>query len=378
MFPTSRVAATLAAALLAALATTAATAQETVLQNDSFISGQSAGFQAGFVTGEIAASRFLPSGSPSYIVKRIQLLFGGAPTSEAITLRIWNDAAGNTIPGDELFSGDFLLTGSNTALQEIDLVSSNVIVAGQFRVGIEFQHDGLPSVAKDADGTIQATKNFIFAQGFGWTQSNLLGLNGDWVIRAVVGSPTPSPASLADLTLSAGTLLPPFASGTLGYSATVVSNSNTITVTPTVASAGATVTVNGIAVASGSPSAPITLGVGNNPITVVVTAVDAATTRTYSVNVNYLPLSSCTYSLLPVDLSNQPKTAGAPSITVTTPTGCPVTATSFQPWVTIGGIVPSGGTTTVNLSLLANGGAARATAIQVVDRLFLITQQPGP
>ena len=77
MFPTSRVAATFAAALLVALATSAATAQETVLQNDSFVSGQSVGFQAGFVTGEIAASRFLPSGSPSYIVKRIQLLFGG-------------------------------------------------------------------------------------------------------------------------------------------------------------------------------------------------------------------------------------------------------------------------------------------------------------
>jgi hypothetical protein len=272
MFSTSRVAATLAAALLVTLATTAATAQETVLQNDSFISGQSVGFQAGFVTGEIAASRFLPSGSPSYIVKRIQLLFGGATTSQAITLRIWNDSAGTTIPGAEQFSGDFLLTGSNTALQEIDLVSSNVIVTGQFRVGIEFQHDGLPSVAADADGTIQATRNFIFAKGFGWTQSNLLGLNGDWVIRAVVVA------------------------------------------------------------------------------------------------------SPCTYSLSPIDLSNTAAAGASPSITVTTPSGCPVTATSFQPWVTVNGITPNGNTTTVALTVSANAGAARATAIVVADRLYLITQ----
>src|SRR5262245_21370037 len=132
MLQKSRVAAILAGALLAALATTAATAQETVLQNDGVVSGQSVGFQAGFVTGEIAASRFVPSGSPSYVVKRIQLLFGGGVGSEAITLRIWNDVVGTTSPGSELFSGDFLLTGSNTDLQEIDLVSSNVIVPGQF------------------------------------------------------------------------------------------------------------------------------------------------------------------------------------------------------------------------------------------------------
>lgn len=219
MFPTSRVAATLAAALLVALATTAATAQETVLQNDSFMSGQSVGFQAGFVTEEIAASRFLPSGSPSYIVKRIQLLFGGVTATQLITLRIWNDAAGTTIPGDELFSGEFVLTGSNTALQEIDLVSSDVIVTGQFRVGIEFHHDGLPSVANDADGTIQATRNFIFAQGFGWTQSNVLGLNGDWVIRAVVTATVGDSADLSVTKVDAPD--PVLAGNDLAYTVTV-------------------------------------------------------------------------------------------------------------------------------------------------------------
>src|SRR5207244_1322948 len=60
-----------------------------------------------------------------------------------------------------------------------------------------------------------------------------------------------SNANLTNLVLSAGTLSPPFASGTLSYGAMVVSNSHTITVTPTVADATATVTVNGLSVASG-------------------------------------------------------------------------------------------------------------------------------
>ena len=58
---------------------------------------------------------------------------------------------------------------------------------------------------------------------------------------------------------------------------------------------------------------------------------------------------------------------GSPSITVTTPAGCPVTAISYQPWVTVNSVTASGGTTTVALQVSANAGAARATAIVVAD-----------
>ena len=37
-----------------------------------------------------------------------------------------------------------------------------------------------------------------------------------------------------------------------------------------------------------------------------------------------------------------------------------------------------GGTTAVSLQVSSNAAAARATSIQVADRLYLITQQPGP
>jgi len=194
----------------------------------------------------------------------------------------------------------------------------------------------------------------------------------------VTAVPPSSNADLSSLNISSGILAPPFASGTLSYTAGVVSNSNTITVTPTVADATATVKVNGVTVASGSPSGPITLSLGSNPISVVVTAQDGSTTKPYSVTVSYLLPASCTYALVPSDLANVAASGGARSIVVTTPNGCPVGVTSYQPWVTLNSITPSGGTTTVQLQIGANTGPARATSIVLAGRLFLVTQVAGP
>jgi alpha-tubulin suppressor-like RCC1 family protein len=97
---------------------------------------------------------------------------------------------------------------------------------------------------------------------------------------------TPSSnADLSGLVLSDGTLSPAFAGATLAYTATVGNATATITVTPTVEHSMATVRVNGLPVASGTASSAITLVVGGNPITIVVTAQDGVTTQTYTVNV---------------------------------------------------------------------------------------------
>ena len=158
-----------------------------ILQNDGFVDGQPVAFQGGFVSGEMAGSRFLPTGTGPWRVNRVQFLLGGSTSTVTITLRIFDDAAGTNAPGAELFSGDFLVSGSDVVLQEVDLVANNVVVTGQFRVGIEFQHSGYPSVARDGDGTINTTRNFIYSPSIpGWLPSNLFGLTGDWVIRAGV------------------------------------------------------------------------------------------------------------------------------------------------------------------------------------------------
>jgi hypothetical protein len=166
-----------------------ATAAETMLQNDSFVAGQSAGFQGGFTAGEMGAVRLVPTGPFPLNVTRVQLLFGGATTTQVVTLHIWDDSAGAAAPGIELYANDYTLTGADTALQEIDLTGAGVQVSGAFRVGIEFQHSGTPSIARDNDG-IAAGRNFVNAVGLGWLDSAALGLTGDWIIRAGVTAPS--------------------------------------------------------------------------------------------------------------------------------------------------------------------------------------------
>ena len=95
-------------------------------------------------------------------------------------------------------------------------------------------------------------------------------------------------ANLDSLEASAGTLSPPFSSNFISYTATVPYPTASMTVTPTAAHPGATIKVNDVAVASGSASAPISLSVGANVITTVVTAEDT-TTKTYTLTVTRLP-----------------------------------------------------------------------------------------
>ncbi|MEL7719561.1 cadherin-like beta sandwich domain-containing protein [Citromicrobium bathyomarinum] len=93
-----------------------------------------------------------------------------------------------------------------------------------------------------------------------------------------------SDATLAGLSVSAGTLTPAFDPAQGNYTVRVANDVDTITVTPTAAGVGATITVNGIATASGSASAPISIVVGTTPVTIRVTAANGAS-RVYSVPV---------------------------------------------------------------------------------------------
>jgi len=97
-------------------------------------------------------------------------------------------------------------------------------------------------------------------------------------------------ADLSALTLSSGTLDPAFAADTTSYSASVATATASTVVTPTKTEANATIEarINGgdwTGVASGSPSAPLALNVGANPIDIRVTAQDGSTQKTYTVTV---------------------------------------------------------------------------------------------
>jgi hypothetical protein len=107
--------------------------------------------------------------------------------------------------------------------------------------------------------------------------------NTEIVTLVLVVAPSVN-ADLASLVLSAGTLTPAFSSSQLSYTAGVPNTTASITVTPTTASSTAKVTVNGNTVISGSASGTISLNVGSNTITTVVTAQDN-TPKTYTLTV---------------------------------------------------------------------------------------------
>jgi len=158
----------------------------TELINDGWSDGQPAFFQKGFDSGEIGAARFVPAGPCPCFVSEVTLLYGGAGSIHTVILHIWEDGAGTSAPGPEISAGEYQLTGADNALNLIDLSSKGIFVNGPFRVGIEFPNDGLPAIARDGDGNIQAATNYIFASDLGWIESSLLGLTGDWIIRATV------------------------------------------------------------------------------------------------------------------------------------------------------------------------------------------------
>jgi len=92
-------------------------------------------------------------------------------------------------------------------------------------------------------------------------------------------------STLSGLTLSSGTFDPAFAAATTSYTASVSNATTSMIVTPTVTDATATITVNGTSVASGVASGAISLIVGTNTITTVVTAQDGVALTTYTVTV---------------------------------------------------------------------------------------------
>lgn len=109
--------------------------------------------------------------------------------------------------------------------------------------------------------------------------------NGGLPILDGVGDGAKTDAMLSALTVSAGTLSPAFSSSIVSYSVSVSSDTRSISLTPVTDDSLASVKVNGKTAASGH-GIPVTLAAnGNTNISVVVTAEDGATVKTYTVTV---------------------------------------------------------------------------------------------
>jgi hypothetical protein len=127
-------------------------------------------------------------------------------------------------------------------------------------------------------------KVFYITGNTGFTQSFL-----SWATKVSI-----SP-NLMTLSLNAGTLSPTFSTETTNYTSMVSNATTGVTVIPTAADSTATIKVNEVAVTSGTASVTIPLVIGTNTLTVLVTAQDETTTKTYTVAVTR-PLSISTLS----------------------------------------------------------------------------------
>jgi len=224
------------------------------------------------------------------------------------------------------------------------------------------------------------------ATNYTLTAYNVAG--GTPAVANITVTTSPNNAGHAKLTVSSGTLSPAFVSSTISYKDTVSNTTPSITIAPATIDPAATIKVNGTTVASGSASAAIPVKVGNNTITVVVTAADGATTKTYSLSVTRLVSSNAFLTNLtdndgpisPVFASrtyNYTQTVAA-TVNMITITPTPATSTATitiygQPYVP--GTMPPGfslqfGVNTIPIIVTAADGTTQNTYNLTVTREY--------
>ncbi len=175
-------------------------AVENLLQNDSLVDFSSGNIQSGFVAGELGAAWLESPCDGDLVAVQIfwRSLSGGAPVSTEQGISI-SEAGTFPNPGLELETivGPVLNDGVFNEYRFLD--ENNVIplivpvTQGETYV-VSFQFENTPSpsspsLVTDADGC-QIGKNSLFAiPPNSWFDSCLLGVTGDFIIRAVVDCP---------------------------------------------------------------------------------------------------------------------------------------------------------------------------------------------
>ncbi|MEK3910176.1 cadherin-like beta sandwich domain-containing protein [Paenibacillus sp. FSL H7-0331] len=169
------------------------------------------------------------------------------------------------------------------------------------------------------------TTKFFNAVAYGQSQFVAVGQEG-WMESQALSTN----ANLSNLTLSQGSLSPPFAAGTISYTSAAANAVSSIEVTAILADSNATVKLNGSAAASGS-AVTIPLNIGSNPITILVTAQDGTTQKTYTVTVNRAASSNADLSNLIVDQGTLTPVFESGTISYTNDVAHPVSSLNVTP-----------------------------------------------
>ena len=239
------------------------------------------------------------SNEDGYILMGITVNVGsisGSPTP-TVSLRKSTTQDRKGVPGAKVLDLSGSITGAGEAAFTPS-IGTMLDAATRYFVTISLTGGGIHLVgtgsgdedANAADGWAIANHR-VYTRDSGSTHS-VFTIPLEIAVRGTpVASTVSADASLSDLTLSDGTLVPEFDSTTEGYTASVVHSVSQLTVTPTVNEATATVAYlnagdGAIADADGTAEGhQVALTVGENTVKVKVTAGDEETTKTYTVTV---------------------------------------------------------------------------------------------
>ena len=270
------------------------------------------------------------------------------------------------------------------------------------------------SIAMCSDGTIAAWgSNYFGGLGNNSTTDSSVpvqvsqsgALSGKTVVGVSAGSSHSFALSsydertgyLSNFSLSSGNINPQFDPTKTVYSADVSNAVSSITVLPTALFEDLSVLkVNGIVVASGNNSQSIPLVVGANVITILVTAPDGITTKTYTVTVTRAPSAVSTLSALtlsngnlgPVFASGTPNYTASVANATTSITVRP-TLTTTTATVRVNGTLVTAGSDSQNIPLTvgsntitvvgtAEDGTTTSTYTITVTRLSLVASFTSP
>jgi gliding motility-associated-like protein len=204
------------------------------------------------------------------------------------------------------------------------------------------------------------------------------------VTRAQSGNDNLSALSIHQVAIS-----PAFLSHTNAYTATVANASSSIVITATASEPNAIIKINGVTTASGTPSSPVAVNVGDNTITIAVTAQNGANTLNYTIDVTRKPSTNDALTTLQVKpFETITKTTGPDfgDYTVSVPnniSSIAVIATASDPTATItvnGTATPSGATSgAVALSVGVNTVTTKVMAQDGINtRNYVITVTRAP
>lgn len=328
-------------------ATTADATAKVTINNQPAVSGQAFG-PITLDSGPTPISVLVePPGSLPPKSYTVVVSHAGNPNLRALAI-----GPGTLVPA---FSAGTLVYGASVA----NGVTAVTITASVQDVTSSMTINGtvVPSGTPFAVGGLQLGNNIITIR-----VSAVGGAILDYVITVTRAAPPSSDANLSSVQVTAtvaGTnrslvLCPVFSPTVTGYSVTPVPNStSTVSVTATPANSLATLRINGQQVASGQ-SATVNLPIiGNNNVSIVVTA-QAGNSRTYSFTVNRAGIPSNNNDLWALSLTAGPLTpVFCHNITgysiSTTQTSTTVTATVADPTATLrinGIMTPSGAPST--------------------------------